>query len=184
MESNDVDALALACSLDRETAKNLVEALGDWRHDLANAWRPWIELCYVAEAARARCWVGLGHSKSLVHKGKKCRTLDQEALSAAEKAIRDSSPLSDTEFEKRRGLVLSRIDALYQQGKQEYLRGNGYGSAFPPRGRLLWRNWASDPWHKQGSPNPSSGALQARSASMGQASAGCACDWKLSFSVS
>jgi len=120
-ESDEVGALANGASLDRQTSMDLLRAIGDWKVDLADAWRPWIELCYIAEATRARCWVGFGHETSRIHDGSMCRTLNASALASAEKAVSDSTLLSRDDFNTVRAVVLAKIDRAYKRGTQSSL---------------------------------------------------------------
>lgn len=77
--ANELHALAMAASLDLATATDLANALGDWREVLANDWREWIELCYVAEAVRSRVR-GFASGTSRIHNGPRNRTLDPGLL--------------------------------------------------------------------------------------------------------
>jgi len=119
--SNEIEAIAACASLDIVTARNLVSHIGDWRRDLADCWRPWIEECYVAEAVRARCWVGFGHASSRIHTGAKCRSLDAAALANARKSVADSSILGKAEYLSRRNKVLLKLDLIYSTGRQSTL---------------------------------------------------------------
>ncbi|MGY1784677.1 hypothetical protein [Geodermatophilus sp. SYSU D00698] len=148
--SHEVNALANSASLDARSAEVVVRNLGDWRTQLANDWRSWIELCYVAEATRARCWVGFSHDTSKVHTGRFARTPNPSALAAAEVAIKQTSVLSADAFETLRSKILAKIDAVYMAGQQSSLL----------RGKWLPRQLAhqvssilskgSHPWHSDG----------------------------------
>lgn len=119
--SNEVEAIATAASLDLATAQDVVKNIGDWRRDLADAWRPWIEECYVAEAVRARCWVGFGQASSRIHTGRKCRSLDGVALENARKAIVDSSLITGVQFTAQRQKIMLKLDRIYSAGLQSTL---------------------------------------------------------------
>lgn len=150
-ESNETEALAVAASLDHDEASDLVAFLGDWRKALADDWRPWIELCYVAEAARSRTqWVGLGKASSLIHKGPDHRTLDNDALVAAMQAVEDTSLFSGERFKEIRLSIMKKIDRIY-------IRGNEYtllkGKWLPDQLTLLVAGFfdnAGGEWNKVG----------------------------------
>ena len=120
-DADELEALSLAASLDSATGMDLFQALGDWRRTVADTWRPWIELCCIADATRSRCWVGFGSPKSLIHDGKRCGVINSKALAEASKAVRDSSPLAGAVFDSRKDLVLSRIASTYRTRKQASL---------------------------------------------------------------
>jgi hypothetical protein len=114
-ESDEVESLALAASLDSATARNLLAYLGDWREDLARAWRPWIELCCLAGAARSRTWVGFGKAESLIHDGHMHRALDSEKFDRAVQAVQDTSLFRGEEFDSIRKNLLEKIEEIYQR---------------------------------------------------------------------
>jgi hypothetical protein len=117
-DSDETEALAAAASLDRRTVENLISHIGDWKRDLATAWRPWIEECYVAEAVRARCWVGFGSASSRVHTGTDGRTLDAVALNAAREAIKGSALITGRKYDTIRTKILHKIAKVYESGNQ------------------------------------------------------------------
>jgi hypothetical protein len=120
-DSDEIEALATAASLDRRTTEDLIGYLGDWKVALADSWRPWIEECYVAEAVRSRSWVGFGPASSLVHDGANARILNVEALAAARKAVRDTALIAGPKFEAERNKILRRIGVIYESGDQSSL---------------------------------------------------------------
>lgn len=120
-EADEIEALALAASLDRANATELLGALGDWRRDIADIWRPWIELCYVAAATNASCWVSLSKPKSLIHDGKQSRNLNSELLPKAIKVVRDRSTLDDIDFASRTSHIMSKIESIYNKDRQVFL---------------------------------------------------------------
>lgn len=115
-ESNEAESLALAASLDKVTTNSLLTFLGDWRSLLADAWRPWIELCCLASAARSRTWVGFGKAQSLIHDGPLHRNLDTAKLAVAERAVEDTSLFTGAVFVSLRKSVLEKVHRVYQQG--------------------------------------------------------------------
>lgn len=123
-DSDETEALAAAASLDRQTAEKLISQIGDWKRNLATAWRPWIEECYVAEAVRSRCWVGFGPVSSRVHKGADSRTLDAVALNAAQEAIKGSALITGPKYDTVRSKILHKIAKVYESGNQAtFLKG-------------------------------------------------------------
>lgn len=120
-DANEVEAIAAAASLDLPLAEEVVNYIGDWRQDLADSWRPWIEECYVAQAVRARCWVGFGQAASRIHTGPNFRSLDNSLLQQARISIERCSPLSGTAFSARRNKVIQKIARVYSSGKQSSL---------------------------------------------------------------
>jgi hypothetical protein len=117
-DSDEAEALATAASLDRQTAEELARSIGDWKRELADSWRPWIEECYVAEAVRSRCWVGFGSATSRVHTGGGARTLDTTALAAARQAVKDSALIAGSSYDAARNRVLHKIAKIYESDNQ------------------------------------------------------------------
>lgn len=117
-DSDETEALATAASLDRQTAEDVVQHIGDWRRGLADSWRPWIEECYVAESVRARCGVGFGPATSQIHTGDGARILDATALAEARLAVQDSALITGSKYEVVRGKVLRKIAKVYESGNQ------------------------------------------------------------------
>ena len=116
--SNEVEALALAASIDNNEAIELKAFLGDWCNGLANDWRQWIELCYVGEAARSRTpLVGLGKARSMIHDGPRYRTIDPGKLTNARQAVEATSLYSAQQFQQIRALILGKIDRIYKRGR-------------------------------------------------------------------
>lgn len=152
-ESDEVEALSLAASLDAASAAELLAALGDWRRDVAEIWRPWIELCCAAEATHSRCWVGFGSARSLIHDGKHCGILDSTKLTKATKAIRDTSPLDDTSYNSRVSLVMSKIATIFEKDQQaSLLKGKWLPSQLAIRVDAFFKS-SSDgdcEWHAKG----------------------------------
>ena len=120
-DADQAEAIASAASLDVVTAQVVVNDLGHWRRDLADSWRPWIEECCVAEAVRARCWVGFGALASRVHTGRRHRTLDGAALAAARMVVAATSLFTGAEYTARRNKVMLKLDRVYSAGRQASL---------------------------------------------------------------
>lgn len=116
-DAHEVAALAMAASLDMPTAIELKESLGDWRSDLATDWRKWIELCYLAEAVRARSR-GFGSPTSRIHTGPRHRTLDPMALAGVEAEIARTTLLPPAEYTKTHTRIMGKINKIYLSGQQ------------------------------------------------------------------
>jgi hypothetical protein len=129
LEGDLIGALQPAASLDRATAVEVVNGLGNWAEKLADDWRPWIEQCYLAKALRSRTWVGFGVPHSLVHDGPMRRELDAKQLAAAKAAVRDTSLYSGAKYARIEKKVLENIDQVYASGRgYELLKGKWLAS--------------------------------------------------------
>lgn len=146
-------ALALAGSLDHASARLLSSSLGDWRRELADAWREWIELCYVADAVNASCWVGFGHDRSLVHRGTVAAKLDATKCAEAHSAVSTTSPLPAPDFATKRAQILAKIDETYNRGRQAtLLKGKWLPARVTELVSLHFGGTRSTPdgWHEEG----------------------------------
>lgn len=148
-ESDEMEALAVAVSLDKAIAVDLLTFLGDWRSALADAWRPWIELCCLAIVVRSRTWVGFGKAESLVHDGPLKRNLNAEKFNNAMSAVRATSLFAGQDFDSLYRDLMEKIDL-------DYRRGNGAlllkGKWLPVQLTLMVGKYFTDPndWDEVG----------------------------------
>jgi hypothetical protein len=119
--ADQVGALALAATIDRREAAKLANSLGDWRAALANEWRPWIELCYLAEAVRSRCWVGFGKAKSHIHEGDGFGKLNLATKKLAEREVEKTALVRGAEYSKAKAKIYGAVAAQYTRGTQATL---------------------------------------------------------------
>ena len=115
-------------SIDRDSARRFLWALGDWRLDLSNAWKEWIELCCLAKAIGARTDVGF--SKESIINGDRYGKMDAAAAASARARVLSRSNFDATRtmaIEKR---VSDKIGKIYATGDPRTLLHGKWLSKF------------------------------------------------------
>jgi len=153
-ESDELKALMVAASLDNSSCRALLKSLGNWKRKLADDWRPWIELCYVAGATGSSCrWVGMGHSQSRIHTGWNSRKLDPDLLAQAKLEVKANSNLDSEQYSIIESRVLARLDRIYATGDQtKLLKGKWLAFQLTHLVESYWKDakWSKSNWHSQG----------------------------------
>jgi hypothetical protein len=114
---SDMNALSIAASLDGQSARGLVEQLGDWRADLADLMRSWIELCCLALTLSSRC-PGVGFRQhSLVNGPNSYEPVRPVDVQSVYGRLAAESPLTPTEQARRERRLRRRIELIYRRGE-------------------------------------------------------------------
>jgi hypothetical protein len=112
---DEISALLTAASLDLDTTVRLKEHLGQWRTDLADLLREWIELCIIADVLSiTNLGIGFGRRSSI--NGPDCYSPSVSSeVTAVLSKIRNAASkagLPDRESNARLAAIIANIDAI------------------------------------------------------------------------
>lgn len=129
---DEIEALGIALGIDRARASLLVAQLGDWRNELALNWREWIQLCCLAQAVRARCFVAASQPSAV--NDAKYGPVDPGKVARARQTVLAASQFTASRTTEIEDLIVARVDHSYTSQSMSLLVRGRWLPAY-----LAWR---------------------------------------------